>query len=111
MPSPVLAFDHWPVAGWYSSANVGDPPVTSTSPSGSKVPVLVPAALIMLPVAVNFPVAGFSSTINSDSKTYGAIGAVFGILTWFIAIGAVIILGAVAGAAWQDRKSTRPARQ
>jgi membrane protein len=53
----------------------------------------------------------FSSTINSDSKTYGAIGAVFGLLTWFIAIGAVIILGAVAGAAWQDRKSTRPARQ
>jgi membrane protein len=53
----------------------------------------------------------FSSTINSDSRTYGAIGAVFGILTWFIAIGAVIILGAVAGVVWQDRKATRPASQ
>ena len=40
----------------------------------------------------------FSSTIISDSKTYGSIGAVFGILTWFIAIGVVIILGAVTGA-------------
>jgi membrane protein len=47
----------------------------------------------------------FSDTIISDSKTYGSIGAIFGIMTWFIAIGAVIILGAVAGAAREDRKS------
>jgi membrane protein len=46
----------------------------------------------------------FSGTITSDSKTYGAIGAVFGIMTWFIAIGAVIILGAVAGIVWEDRR-------
>jgi len=45
----------------------------------------------------------FSGTIISDSKTYGTIGAIFGIMTWFIAIGAVIILGAVAGAVWADR--------
>ena len=47
----------------------------------------------------------FSATIISDSRTYGTIGAVFGILTWLIAIGAVIILGAVAGAVWEDRKA------
>jgi membrane protein len=47
----------------------------------------------------------FSETIISDSKTYGTIGAIFGIMTWFIAIGAVIILGAVAGAVWEDRKT------
>ena len=46
----------------------------------------------------------FSDTIISDSKTYGTIGAIFGIMTWFIAIGAVIILGAVAGAVWEDRR-------
>jgi membrane protein len=46
----------------------------------------------------------FSSTIISDSRTYGTIGAVFGILTWLIAIGAVIILGAVVGVVW-DRRS------
>ena len=50
----------------------------------------------------------FSETIISDSKTYGTIGAIFGILTWFIAIGAVIILGAAAGAVWQDRRNLRP---
>jgi membrane protein len=50
----------------------------------------------------------FSETIISDSKTYGTIGAIFGIMTWFIAIGAVIILGAVAGAAWEDRRSGKP---
>ena len=46
----------------------------------------------------------FSATITSDSKTYGAIGAVFGIMTWFMALGAVLILGAVAGAVWADRR-------
>jgi membrane protein len=49
----------------------------------------------------------FSDTIISDSKTYGTIGAIFGIMTWLIAIGAVIILGAVAGAVWEERTSNR----
>ncbi|MBO0769758.1 MAG: YihY/virulence factor BrkB family protein [Solirubrobacterales bacterium] len=52
----------------------------------------------------------FSATIVSDSKTYGTIGAIFGIMTWFIAIGAVIILGAVAGAVWNERRPRKPAR-
>ena len=47
----------------------------------------------------------FSSTITSDSETYGTIGAIFGIVTWFIAVGAVIVLGAVAGSVWHDRKA------
>jgi membrane protein len=46
----------------------------------------------------------FSSEITSGSETYGAIGAVFAIVTWFIAVGAVIVLGAVAGSVWNDRK-------
>jgi membrane protein len=45
----------------------------------------------------------FSSTIISDSRTYGTIGAIFGILTWLIAIAAVIILGAVTGVVWDSR--------
>jgi len=49
----------------------------------------------------------FSSTIIHDSETYGSIGAIFGILTWFVAIGAVLVLGAVAGAAWRDRNASR----
>jgi membrane protein len=69
---------------------------------------LLPSAII---TGVFFGALGFfskfyfSETIISDSKTYGTIGAIFGIMTWFIAIGAVIILGAVAGAVWGDRRN------
>jgi membrane protein len=50
----------------------------------------------------------FSATIISDNKTYGTIGAIFSIMTWFIAIGAVIILGAVAGVVWEERRKALP---
>jgi membrane protein len=46
----------------------------------------------------------FSSTIVDDSKTYGTIGVTFTLVTWFIAVGAVIDLGAVVGAVWQRRR-------
>jgi membrane protein len=79
---------------------------------GGRVPWrrLLPAAIV-----TGFCYAGlgvfskfyFSSTITSDSKTYGLIGAILGIMTWLIAIGAVIILGAVAGAVWENRRSQR----
>jgi membrane protein len=52
----------------------------------------------------------FSATIIHDSQTYGSIGAIFGIMTWFVAIGAVLILGAVAGAVWRDRSTAPPRR-
>ena len=45
----------------------------------------------------------FSSTIVSDSGLYGTIGVVFTLVTWFIAMGAVVTLGAVAGVLWQRR--------
>ena len=50
-----------------------------------------------------FSSAYFSSAIISDSKLYGTVGVIFTLMTWFIAIGAVIVLGAVAGATWQQR--------
>src|SRR5262249_25100091 len=49
----------------------------------------------------------FLDTIISDSKTYGTIGAIFGIMTWLIAIGAALILGAVGGVVWEERTSNR----
>jgi membrane protein len=52
----------------------------------------------------------FSSTIVSDSKTYGPIGATFTLATWFIAMGAVITLGAVVGAVWHRRRAGSPDR-
>jgi membrane protein len=45
----------------------------------------------------------FSPTLISDSHTYGTIGVIFSLLTWFFLIGAAIVLGAVLGAAWQAR--------
>jgi membrane protein len=52
----------------------------------------------------------FSSTIISDDRIYGPIGAVFDIVTWLVGIGAVIILGAVAGVVWQERGKRRAPR-
>jgi membrane protein len=52
----------------------------------------------------------FSASIVSDSRLYGTIGVVFSLMVWFIAIGAVIVLGAVTGATWNQHKgrSRRP---
>jgi membrane protein len=50
-----------------------------------------------------FSAAYFSTTINSDSSVYGTIGVVFSLLTWFTAIAAVFILGAVVGDIAQNR--------
>lgn len=46
----------------------------------------------------------FSSSVVSDSHLYGPIGVVFTLITWFIAMGAVIILGAVVGNVWLIRR-------
>jgi membrane protein len=46
----------------------------------------------------------FSAAIVSDNRIYGKIGVAFTLLTWFIAIGAVIVLGTTLGATWEQRK-------
>ena len=48
----------------------------------------------------------FSSVLIDDSRLYGTIGVVFTLLTWFILIGGVIVLGATFGAVWQRRAPT-----
>src|SRR4051812_24469824 len=51
----------------------------------------------------------FSPILVSDSHTYGTIGVVFSLLSWFFLIGGVIVIGAVSGAAWQAHaEQTRP---
>ena len=49
----------------------------------------------------------FSPLVVSDSRLYGTIGVVFSLLTWFFLIGAVLVLGAVLGAAWQAHADAR----
>lgn len=45
----------------------------------------------------------FSGMVISYDQKYGSIGTVFGLMSFFIAIGVVIILGAAVGLMWQDR--------
>ena len=47
------------------------------------------------------PASVVSPLLISDSHTYGTIGVVFTLITWFFLIGGIIVLGAVFGAAWQ----------
>ena len=49
----------------------------------------------------------FSTTITTDSRTFGAIGTVLSLLTWLVAVAIVIIVGAVGGAVWADRRAHR----
>ena len=65
-------------------------------------PALV-TAVLWLALAV-FSSISLSSTIVSDSKLYGTIGVVFTLLTWFILVATVLVLGAAFGAVWQRRK-------
>ena len=55
-----------------------------------------------------FSAVYFSGQIVSDSRLYGPIGVVFTLMIWFIAIGAVIVLGAAAGATWAERAGAAP---
>jgi membrane protein len=45
----------------------------------------------------------FSGMVISYDQKYGPIGIVFGLMSYFIAIGVVITLGAAVGLMWQDR--------
>jgi membrane protein len=67
-------------------------------------PAAIATAIFWVGLGV-FAAFYFSTTIVDDSKTYGTIGVTFTLVTWFIAIGAVISLGAVVGAVWQKRRT------
>jgi membrane protein len=45
----------------------------------------------------------FSGMVVSYDQRYGPIGIVFGLMSFFIAIGVVITLGTAVGLMWQDR--------
>ena len=50
----------------------------------------------------------FSGMVISDDRKYGPIGIVFCLMSYLIAIGVVVILGAVTGLVWQERRSGLP---
>ena len=45
----------------------------------------------------------FSGMVISQDKQYGPIGIIFALMAYLIAIGVVVILGAVTGIVWQER--------
>jgi membrane protein len=45
----------------------------------------------------------FSSAIVSNNKEYGPVGVFFILMSWLIAVGVVIVLGAVVGGVWRER--------
>jgi hypothetical protein len=63
-------------------------------------PALVTGALWL--VLAIFSSLYFSGVVVSDSREYGTIGVVFTLLTWFILIGMVIVLGATCGSFGSD---------
>ena len=53
----------------------------------------------------------FSAMVISNETKYGPIGIIFALLSYLIAIGVVVILGAAVGLVWQDRLSKRRPEQ
>ena len=64
-------------------------------------------ALLWLALAL-FSSVSLSSSIVSDSRTYGTIGVVFTLLTWFVLVAAVLVIGAAVGAVWERRSRQGP---
>jgi uncharacterized BrkB/YihY/UPF0761 family membrane protein len=54
-----------------------------------------------------FSSAYLAGNLVSDSHLYGPIGVMFDLMTWFIGMGAVLILGAIFGAVWHERVTQR----
>jgi small-conductance mechanosensitive channel len=52
-----------------------------------------------------------SSTIASNYRKYGSAGVIFAIMTLLIAIGVVIMLGALLGVVWRERREHPPGEQ
>lgn len=66
-------------------------------------PAAIATAICWIGMEVVFALT-FSSDIVSDDNKYGPVGVVFALMSFFIAIGVVIIIGAVFGVVWQERK-------
>ena len=65
-------------------------------------PAAVATAVFWVAMEAVFSVI-FSGMVTSYDTKYGPIGVVFALMSWLIAIGVVIILGAVTGIVWQER--------
>ena len=67
-------------------------------------PSALATAICWLAMSVVFNLT-MSSTITSNYKKYGDIGVVLSLMSFLIAIGVVIILGAIIGVVWRLRRT------
>ena len=67
------------------------------------IPAAVATAVFWVGMHIVFSLI-FSGQVTSDYKEYGAVGVVFALMSYFIAIGVVIILGAAVGIVWRERE-------
>ena len=81
------------MAAWAVSIGSRRPARVAVSTLGSSA---ILTALFWIGLELFFSVY-FSSAIISGSRLCGMLGVVFSLMTWFIAIGAVIVPGVVAG--------------
>jgi membrane protein len=65
-------------------------------------PSALATAIFWLGMEVVFSII-FSGMVISNEQKYGPIGVVFSLMSWLIAIGVVIILGAIIGVVWRER--------
>jgi len=56
-----------------------------------------------------FSVLFFSPSVISDEKSYGPADVVMILLSYMIAFGVVVHVGAVAGRQWNERRAAAPA--
>jgi membrane protein len=71
-------------------------------PARDVVPSAVATALFWVGMTLVFRLT-FSNSVVSDYNKYGAIGVVFAFMSFLIAIGVVIILGAIVGLVWREQ--------
>jgi membrane protein len=71
-------------------------------------PAAVATAVFWVGMEVVFSFT-FSGMVTSNQHKYGSIGVVFSLMSWLIAIGVVVILGAAVGVVWHERRLSSPA--
>jgi len=70
-------------------------------------PSAVATGICWLGMTVTFRLT-MSDTVITDYRKYGGVGIIIAFMSYLIAIGVVIVLGAVVGMVWRERRE-RPA--
>lgn len=70
-------------------------------------PSALATAVCWLGMAIVFHLI-MSSTVTQDYDKYGPIGVVFALMSFLIAVGVVVILGAIAGLVWTEERAASP---